>query len=361
MMLDLSIPSVLRAARKRRGLTQQQVASQLGISEPTYRRVESGEAALHIPQLRALARVLELAPAALGLADDIPPIGGDDFLRMVWGLFTAGRNDILRPLLPSLLVFLGDRNRPSTALTVRGYQVAMTLLRDQGDLNLARIVGDRAVEVSSYLPSIDDQAFTLFGRSRVAVDSAVNTNDTHKAMGLLDQARVDAEQAAAFASRCRPVVRAILLMNQGEILVRSGGSTQVARAALDQAVALAGRHAGTDELGHVLHPAGVLHIRARAGLYGAGRLDDAEDDILNALELLPGTQHRWRADMIVTFAGIQARQGDPDAALGTAKSVIDSIRQMDSVRILNRLHGVLLSLPKTREQRVMLRDLNRKN
>lgn len=361
MMTDLSLPSVIRAARKQRGLTQHQIASQLGISEPTYRRVERGDSALHIPQLRVLARMLKLAPSALGLADDVPPIGGDDFLRMVWALFTAGRNDTLRPLLPSLLVFLGDQRQRPTDLMVQGYHVAMTLLRDQGNLDLAQVVGNQAVVVSADLPSIDNYASALFGRSRVAVDSAAATSDVHMRVRLLDQAHRDADHAAALADRCRPIIRAILLMNQGEIIARAGGSAKAAWAALDQAVALAGRYAGTDESGHVLHPSGVLHIRARVGLYGAGTLDDAEDDILNALELLPGPQHRWRADMLVTFAAIQSRQGDPDAALGTATSVIDSIRQMDSTRIRNRLHDVLLSVPTTREQRALVRKLNRKN
>jgi len=63
----------LGAARKRRRLTQRTVAVRAGISIPTLRKLESGDAAV---SLASLLRVLQV----LGLSRDIDQLASDDEL-----------------------------------------------------------------------------------------------------------------------------------------------------------------------------------------------------------------------------------------------------------------------------------------
>jgi transcriptional regulator with XRE-family HTH domain len=63
----------LEMARKRRRMTQQTLASRAGISIPTLRKLEQGDAGVSVA---AFLRVLQV----LGLADDIDRLAADDEL-----------------------------------------------------------------------------------------------------------------------------------------------------------------------------------------------------------------------------------------------------------------------------------------
>jgi len=63
----------LRAARLRRGMTQEALAERVGVSIPTLGKLETGDPST------SLATVLR-ALAALGLADDIDRLAADDRL-----------------------------------------------------------------------------------------------------------------------------------------------------------------------------------------------------------------------------------------------------------------------------------------
>ncbi|GAA0916356.1 helix-turn-helix transcriptional regulator [Nonomuraea longicatena] len=67
-------PRIVRLARWRAGLTQQQLGAQMNISAATISRLETGRQPLHdIAILRTLATALEITPAWLGLADPGSP------------------------------------------------------------------------------------------------------------------------------------------------------------------------------------------------------------------------------------------------------------------------------------------------
>lgn len=54
---------VLAWLREHKGVTQGAMAERMGVSHPTWSRVERGEAPLRIPQLAAAARLLDADPA----------------------------------------------------------------------------------------------------------------------------------------------------------------------------------------------------------------------------------------------------------------------------------------------------------
>ncbi|HEX5749205.1 MAG TPA: helix-turn-helix domain-containing protein [Archangium sp.] len=75
--LSKSLGDVARAARERLGLTQAQVARQLGIVPNVYGRIERGHMMPAVPTLRRLALVLGLSAdvlLALGRADVAPSL-----------------------------------------------------------------------------------------------------------------------------------------------------------------------------------------------------------------------------------------------------------------------------------------------
>lgn len=56
---------VLQFHRQRAGLQQNDVASALGILQPAYSRIEKGDTAMTVAQLRIVARSLGMAPAQI--------------------------------------------------------------------------------------------------------------------------------------------------------------------------------------------------------------------------------------------------------------------------------------------------------
>src|SRR6266581_8200707 len=64
-----AVGHVIREHRKARGLTQKQLACELGVEARTLRMYENGERALeNISDLRRIANLLEIDPVELGLA-----------------------------------------------------------------------------------------------------------------------------------------------------------------------------------------------------------------------------------------------------------------------------------------------------
>jgi transcriptional regulator with XRE-family HTH domain len=68
-----ALGSRIEMARKRRRMTQQTLAARAGISVPTLRKLEQGDAGV---SLAAVVRILQV----LGLADDVDRLAADDEL-----------------------------------------------------------------------------------------------------------------------------------------------------------------------------------------------------------------------------------------------------------------------------------------
>lgn len=55
----------IRQKRMEKGLSQNYIALQIGVSEKTYRRIENGESPLDIERLKSIADVLQVEPLEL--------------------------------------------------------------------------------------------------------------------------------------------------------------------------------------------------------------------------------------------------------------------------------------------------------
>jgi transcriptional regulator with XRE-family HTH domain len=55
----------LQHHREQSGRNQQQVAAALGVLQPAYSRIESGDTSISVMQLRIVARTLRIAPARI--------------------------------------------------------------------------------------------------------------------------------------------------------------------------------------------------------------------------------------------------------------------------------------------------------
>ncbi len=78
-MLKMSIGSGIRRARLKLGLTQAQVADQIGITGEYYARLERGHALPSVVVLREIALALNVdAAELLGTRDSSVPPGGDE-------------------------------------------------------------------------------------------------------------------------------------------------------------------------------------------------------------------------------------------------------------------------------------------
>ena len=80
----------MREARERRGLTAEEVASQVGLSAPWYHDLEAYPdevfSTVSLAQLQALGRTLGLEPATILAGDGAPPIDRREFGDVARGL-----------------------------------------------------------------------------------------------------------------------------------------------------------------------------------------------------------------------------------------------------------------------------------
>lgn len=64
-MTNTAFADELKAARARRGMTQQQLADTLGVAEKTVRLYESGTTAPTVGTLKGIAKALDVSPNEL--------------------------------------------------------------------------------------------------------------------------------------------------------------------------------------------------------------------------------------------------------------------------------------------------------
>lgn len=81
----------LIALRKAKGMTQGEVADNLGMSASNWSRAEKGESSLTVDQLRAVARVLETTPEEILKATEAAELeAANKGLRVVVGTVVGG-------------------------------------------------------------------------------------------------------------------------------------------------------------------------------------------------------------------------------------------------------------------------------
>ena len=109
---EKAIGERIRELRKRQGMSQAELAAELGVNQTAVSDYETGEARIHAAMLAALARVLRTsADEILGLASartarTTPPAPDRRFLRRLERLHQLSRRD-QQALLGTIDAFLG--------------------------------------------------------------------------------------------------------------------------------------------------------------------------------------------------------------------------------------------------------------
>lgn len=114
----------IRAARKQKGLTQEDVADMIGMSPNHFGKVERGDRPINLQRLSQLSQVLEVPLEKLvegaAVADDdgvVPPAelsDGSDFLDSMENLAKGCSDDALRVMLRLCAVVADeDKTKPS--------------------------------------------------------------------------------------------------------------------------------------------------------------------------------------------------------------------------------------------------------
>jgi transcriptional regulator with XRE-family HTH domain len=110
-----AVGQVIREHRKARGLTQKQLASELGVEARTLRMYENGERALeNISDLRRIAQLLKIDPVELGLAASRQPIStAAQIQAVIERIMTLLPQAFLTEARSTIDAFLGNVIRPS--------------------------------------------------------------------------------------------------------------------------------------------------------------------------------------------------------------------------------------------------------
>lgn len=77
IMTPEQLPAMLRSLRQQAGLTQTQLAEQLGISQQSYARLEARPAAASVERPSKILRALD-AELVIHTRDEKPPAAGDE-------------------------------------------------------------------------------------------------------------------------------------------------------------------------------------------------------------------------------------------------------------------------------------------
>lgn len=72
MDLRKRVGNLVALHRRRRGLTQQNLADMIGMSPDMISRIETGGTGLRFPTIEKLSEALEIDPAALFIVDPVP-------------------------------------------------------------------------------------------------------------------------------------------------------------------------------------------------------------------------------------------------------------------------------------------------
>jgi len=367
----------LRSARRERGFTQIEVAELLGISARTYGKLERGEGnrdenapRLTPSQRRHLAALFDMDPTLLGAAPvRTLPVDDEQLLLLLWQAYYSGQQEVPRNLLPRFLTHLNqaweERTIPVPVLT-RGYQVASALLGDTGDLIAALHAAERAHLLAESLPASapsdrkrtdNEICASLMRRARALIALTSQVSGAAQSEHILSASR-DVHTLFHLAPRCRPTLRAVLYQEGNKVLARIDPA-QIRWDLLREAQQIARTDPGYDPLGTYTSEPGVQHTLAEVLLASArahqgdlrSQTQEAIGHIQAAMQSNELVHPRWLAAMRVTYCGILVLQQEHQRAVVIARSILPSIRLLQSARITEQFRQAIAALPPNMSER----------
>jgi transcriptional regulator with XRE-family HTH domain len=217
---------VLRAYRTLHGITQKQLANELGVEARTLRMYENGERALeNITELQRIAALLAIDPEELGLSarmcDTCTPAQIYEVVERVWSLIPQARLSEAHTTIDALLCRLQKAQKaqqaPSSedheylhawacAHNVAGYVKSMVCKVVE-----AGLVSQHFQEAARIACSIDDQTLLNIALSQYA-ELLRRQNKIQQCLLYLEKARIDTPHAHALAqsNNARLLARAYL-------------------------------------------------------------------------------------------------------------------------------------------------------
>lgn len=328
-----------RAARQRRGWTQEDAAQALGVSPATIRAIEQGSRKPG-PKLQRIATILGVpAPQDSDRRGGGPPpdpraFSADEYeaqLRAYWALFYAGKAQEAADAVAGAIRSLDAHGGAMLPLLGRFQQLAGVLARDDKRLMDAITSGAASVEIARQGQSPDHLASALFRLARTYQQA-----DQHAvAVHTMDEAH-------KLAPHCRQPLAGWLKLSRVEIESRAQLPRETRlplpelRRLIDQAHADLANRPGEDDSFTLITRPGIWHIEVQALLSVPGYVREARDLIRQAIAGLQPDQHRWRYGMLATEALAYALSDDAEAAATLAEEVLALTRSASHLRHLRR-------------------------
>ncbi|MDQ3701436.1 MAG: helix-turn-helix domain-containing protein [Chloroflexota bacterium] len=344
----------LRAARLNRGLSQEQLAEQVGVGERTIKRAEAGMRP-HPDTIRRLSRYLKQSPKALGLLSATSSGQGAllgqsapyqrgapelaSHLRRVLAEYASLDNLIgpssLLAVVPAQLAaveqLLGDASPDASGellgVAARCAELAGWVYQDAGDLRAADRWTARAVDYALAGGDARLVSYVLMRRSNVASDAG----DAPRALGL-------AQAALREGDRLTPQLRAVALRQEAHGHALRGDGPACARA-LDEAMGevLAGGSPEPEfDLTAYCTP-GYVGMEAAACWIQLGQPKRAIATFDDRLATWPAGYKRDLGLCLARLAVAHAADGDLEQAQAVGQQAIAVVQQTHSARTLREL------------------------
>jgi transcriptional regulator with XRE-family HTH domain len=217
---------VLRAYRTLHGITQKQLANELGVEARTLRMYENGERALeNITELQRIAALLAIDPEELGLSarmcDTYAPAQIDEVVERVWSLLPQARLIEAHTTIDTLLRYLQESQESqestpdddhaflhacASAHNVAGYVKSLVCKTAEVER-----VSQHFQEAARIAYIIDDHTLLNIALSQYA-ELLRRRNKIQQCMTYLEKARVDTPRAhvTAQSNNARLLARAYL-------------------------------------------------------------------------------------------------------------------------------------------------------
>jgi transcriptional regulator with XRE-family HTH domain len=326
----------LKDDRSEHGLSQEQLAEELGIEPRTLRRYETGERALdNVVELRRIAETVGLSPDRLGLApvqeSARTPAQIDAVVERVWTLVEASRMVEATNVITRLI----DDTR--TKITREDPDFLRSLAHAYHAAGYVAAVSTRAHEAHRALPAYHE--VEVLGRA-IEDPTLINIGLTYQ--GDMHQRRGDVTTALTYLEAARDVKGAdnaamgngIQLLGRAYLRMGNLGAFERAMAQSEEMTALFDP-ANSSTRGH--YNLGTVYEEYGRGYAGLGVMPKALDYLDRAQAALPATTF-WELLIATARAIALVKGGELRAGVDLAVSAAEQCRATGNIRFLDRVY-----------------------